>query len=117
MFIDAAGFIFYVIGVSYYVKYNPSIKGVALFIGIGPIVLNALYRGIMAGVYDKPLSGIFTLSDIITAFLQLLLAFVILAFARRNEESIAMTWVILASGGFLSYAILPGAISWIVTLF
>lgn len=117
MFIDAAGLIFFSIGIVYFLKYNASVRSTALFIGISPIIFNALYRVIMANVYDKPLSGIFTLTDIIVAVLRLILAFVILLFVSRNEESGAMTWAILASGGILSYAILPSVMPWVVALF
>lgn len=117
MFIDAAGLIFYAIGVGYYVKFNSSIKATVLFVGIGPVIFNAIYRGIMAGIYNKPFGSIFTLNDIVTACLQLLCAFVIFWLARRNEENIPMMWFVLTVGGFLSYAVLPGLVDYVVAFF
>lgn len=110
MLIDATGLIFYMLGVIYYARYNSSIKATALFVGIGPIVFNVLYGVAMASIYHNALSGIFTFSEIVTAALQLLFAYAIFYMARRNEDSLAATWLVLTVGGLVSYAILPGIV-------
>ena len=105
--VDIAGLIFYVLGAGYFIKFSPSVKSVALFVGIGAAVAGFGYDALMAAIHGWPLESAFPLHSIVARIVQLALAFVIFRLVEKYEESITATFVVLFLGAFVSYITVP----------
>lgn len=107
MFIDGVGLFFYLLAIVYASKFGLNVTVASWFVGIAPIIFNAAYRLLIATAYHKPLMEIFSLADIITAILQLMLAFVIFTLLDRNEDSLGSWVLITIIGVVVSYTFVP----------
>jgi hypothetical protein len=107
MMVDAIGLIVYIVMLWSFNKFDLGIKFTALTIGIAPVLLNGIYRAIMASIYHKSLNGLFAPYEIIAAVVQLVFAFIIVRLLERNEESIGAWFTVAIIGGAVSYAFVP----------
>jgi hypothetical protein len=88
-----------------------------LFVGIAPVVFNLIVRSIMDGITHTSLGGIFSLTYIITAIVQLLLAFIIFRLMDQREESLSAWLFIVTISGVINYMFVPNTIPLIVSSF
>ena len=117
MMVDAVGLIVYMVMVRALDKFDLGTKFTALTIGVAPLVLNGIYRGTTGSVYHKPLNSMFDSYEIISAVIQLLIAFIIVHQLVRNEENIGAWYTVAIIGGAVSYAFVPSTVRLLVGLF
>lgn len=117
MMVDAVGLIVYIVMVRALDKFDLGTKFTALTIGITPLVLNGAYRAITGSIYHKSLTSMFDSYEIISAVIQLILAFIIVRLLVRNEESIGAWYTVAIVGGAVSYAFVPSFMRLLLGLF
>lgn len=114
MSIDIIGMIVYIVVLYLYINFNLGIRLSAISMGVVPLVIKAIIKGIVAASYGESFFLALSPSDIVIFIAQIISSLAILKYLRRSDED-TYRWLFIALvGAVVSYALIPSVILFFV---